>query len=79
MEAKSKLTQADVNEHLKRLGKFKRLMPRYADVKAFGAVAAMIVPPDVGRYAYRCGLFVIAQSGDGVVILNDKKFQPKAW
>jgi hypothetical protein len=33
----------------------------------------------VARYAYRNGLFVIAQSGQNLVILNDSKFQPKAW
>jgi hypothetical protein len=79
VEVKSKLTHADVEEHLERLGKFKRLMPRYAQVRALGAVAAMIVPREVGRYAYRQGLFVLAQSGDSVVILNDMKFQPKIW
>jgi hypothetical protein len=30
-------------------------MPRYADVRAMGAVAAMVVPEDVARYAYRKG------------------------
>lgn len=79
VEVKSKLSQADVDEHLERLGKFKQLMPRYADVRAMGAVAAMVVPNDVARYAYRQGLYVLAQSGDGVVILNDDKFQPQRW
>lgn len=79
VEVKSKLTHADVDEHLERLGKFKRLMPRYAEVRALGAVAAMVVPREVGRYAYRKGLFVLAQSGESVVILNDAKFQPKVW
>jgi hypothetical protein len=79
VEVKSKLTQLDVDEHLERLAKFNRLMPRYADVRAMGAVAAMVVPEDVSRYAYRKGLFVLAQSGDGVVILNDAKFQPQRW
>ena len=79
VEVKSKLTQADVDEHLERLGKFKRLMPRYDDVRALGAVAAMVVPNDVARYAYRQGLFVLAQSGESVIILNDSKFKPKVW
>ena len=79
VEVKSKLTQADVDEHLERLGKFKRLMPRYGDVRAMGAVAAMVVPDEVARYAYRQGLFVLAQSGDSVVILNDAQFQPQSW
>ena len=79
VEVKSKLTQADVDEHLERLGKFKQLMPRYGDVRAMGAVAAMVVPDEVARYAYRQGLFVLAQSGDSVVILNDAQFQPQGW
>jgi hypothetical protein len=79
VEVKSKLTQLDVDEHLERLSKFKLLMPRYRDVQAMGAVAGMVVPPAVTRYAYRQGLFVLAQSGDSVVILNDDKFQPRHW
>ena len=79
VEVKSRLSQADVDEHLERLGNFKRLMPRYADVRAFGAVAAMVLPDEVGRYAYRRGLFVLAQTGDSVTILNDDRFQPRAW
>ncbi|BAQ63716.1 hypothetical protein [Geminocystis sp. NIES-3709] len=79
VEVKSKLSQADVDEHLERLGKFKELMPRYRDVNALGAVAGMIVPDDIGSYAYRKGLYVLAQSGENVVILNDKKFKPRVW
>ena len=79
VEVKSKLSQADVNEHLDRIRKFKQLAHQYQSTKILGAVAGMVVPPEVARYAYRQGLFVLAQSGDGVVILNDDKFQPKAW
>ncbi|NCJ05484.1 DUF3782 domain-containing protein [Synechococcales cyanobacterium C] len=79
VEVKSQLTQGDVDEHLERLAKSKRLMPRYSDVQAMGAVAGLVVPPEVARYAYRRGLFVLAQSGDSVVILNDAQFQPQTW
>ncbi len=79
VEVKSKLSQGDVDEHLERLTKFKRLMPRYSDVQAMGAVAGMVVPPEVARYAYRKGLFVLAQSGETVKILNDNRFQPRTW
>jgi hypothetical protein len=79
IEVKSKLTQADVDEHLERLDKFKRLLPRYQSLKILGAVSAMVTPKEVASYAYRQGLFVIAQSGDNLVILNDQKFKPKAW
>lgn len=79
VEVKSKLSQADVDEHLERLSKLKRLMPRYRELRLLGAVAAMVVPPPVARYAYRKGLFVLAQSGETVRILNDERFQPRTW
>jgi hypothetical protein len=79
VEVKSKLTQRDVDEHLQRLAKFKRLMPRFRDVKALGAVAAMIVPDEVASYACRQGLFVLVQSGENVIILNDAEFTPRVW
>ncbi|MFN6233019.1 DUF3782 domain-containing protein [Microcystis sp.] len=79
VEVKSKLTQRDVDEHLQRLAKFKRLMPRFRDVKALGAVAAIIVPNEVASYACRQGLFVLVQSGENVIILNDAEFTPRVW
>ena len=79
IEVKSKLTQKDVDEHIERLGKFKEFMPRFADVKALGAVGGMVVPKEVARYAYLKGFFVLAQSGENIVILNDDKFKPRVW
>ncbi|MFM8296509.1 MAG: DUF3782 domain-containing protein [Microcystaceae cyanobacterium] len=76
---KTRLNQGDVDEHLQRLAKFKRLMPRFRDVKALGAVAAMVVPDEVASYAYRQGLFVLVQSGENVIILNDGEFTPQVW
>ena len=79
IEVKSKCSIDDVNDHIERMGKFKRLFPEYADKKAYGAVAAMVMPEDVAKYAWRKGFFVIAQEGDAAVILNDAKFVPAAW
>jgi hypothetical protein len=39
----------------------------------------MVVPPDIARYADRQGLFVIAQTGDDMAILNDANFSPRIW
>ena len=44
-----------------------------------GAVTVMRIEDGADRYAYRQGLFVLAQTGDTVKILNDAQFQPKAW
>jgi hypothetical protein len=79
IEVKSNLGIEDVNEHLKRMSKFKPLFPVYADKKIYGAVTGMVIEENVAKYAYRKGFFVIAQKGDTAVILNDQKFKPKAW
>ncbi len=79
IECKSTLSVDDVNEHLARLGKVTELLPSYANKRVLGAVTGMVIPDHVAEYAYRQGLFVLAQSGENVVILNDAKFQPKAW
>ncbi|MBK5962877.1 DUF3782 domain-containing protein [Thiocystis minor] len=79
VECKSRLTLEDVQEHLARLEKFKRLFPQYAGYRLMGAVAAMVLPDEVARFAYRQGLFVLAQSGDAILIRNDDRFTPKEW
>lgn len=79
VECKSHLSQEDVDEHLDRLARFKQYFPQYAPHILFGAVAAMVLPDAVGRYAYRKGLFVLAQSGEAMEIRNDEPFSPHAW
>jgi len=79
VECKSNLSIDDVNEHLERLSKVKKMFPHYRDMRVMGAVATMVIPKNVGRYAYQKGLFVLCQSGDNMIILNDAKFEPKVW
>lgn len=79
IECKSNLKQDDVKEHLERLAKLKRLLPRYAEARVMGAVAAMVIPDNVAQYAYRQGLFVIGQSGEHLEIRNDARFTPGIW
>ena len=59
--------------------KYQLMLPSYADKRVLGAVTGMVIPDHVATYAYRQGLFVLAQSGESVVILNDAHFQPKVW
>ena len=73
------LIKDDVNEHLDNLSKFKQLMPRYQYLKGMGGVMGTIIPEEVASYADRQGLFVLAQSEENIVILNDAKFQPRVW
>jgi hypothetical protein len=79
VEVKSRLSVDDVDEHLDRMGRFKRLFPSYASRRAHGAVAAMVIPDNVATYAYRKGLFVIGMRGDALTIFNDSRFHPAIW
>lgn len=79
IECKSNLSVDDVNEHLERLAKIKRLIPRYKDNRILGAVAGMVIPEHVAIYAMRKGLFVIAQNGGHLELANDEKFIAKIW
>ena len=79
VEVKSKLKTEHIDEHIKRLGKFRKLFPRYADARLLGAVAAMVIPKESAKYAMERGLFVIGEKGDNAVLLNPPTFQPKAW
>jgi hypothetical protein len=79
IECKSTLSVDDVNEHIARLGKLKEMLPAYADKRVFGAVSGMVIPDHVVPYVYKQGLFLIAQSGDHLVISNAADFMPRAW
>ena len=79
IECKSKLSVDDVNEHVERLAKLKRLLPSYANKRVLGAVAAMVIEDSVAQYAYRKGLYVIGQSGDHLEIRNAVGFVAKSW
>ena len=79
VEVKSKLLVSDVDEHLERLRKFKRMSPQYASLKLYGAVAAMVLSDDVVNYAQKKGLFVIGHRGDDATIVNDLDFSPAEY
>ena len=68
-----------VNALIEKLDNFLRFFSEYQQHKIIGAVAGITVEESLKTYAYQKGLFVIAQSGETITILNDAKFQPKAW
>ncbi|QFY90125.1 DUF3782 domain-containing protein [Magnetovirga frankeli] len=79
VECKSRLSCEDVDEHLLRLQGFKACFPQYQPYTLLGGVAAMVLAEDVSRYAYRKGLFVLAQSGNAMEIRNEAQFIPMSW
>ncbi|MFI3135702.1 MAG: DUF3782 domain-containing protein [Methylococcaceae bacterium] len=79
IECKSNLSIDDVNAHLARMAKVKRLLPRYKDSRVLGAVAGMVIPENVAQYAIGKGLYVIGQNGDHLELRNEQAFSPTAW
>jgi hypothetical protein len=79
VEVKSSLSVADVKKFISDLGRFDQFFPEYVDKQLYGAVAGIGIESAADTYASRQGLFVLAESGDGVVILNDDTFAPKSW
>ncbi|MBF0140939.1 MAG: DUF3782 domain-containing protein [Magnetococcales bacterium] len=79
VEVKSKLTIEDVREHTVRMSEFKEFFPEYANKKAIGAVAGMVVDEHVVRFAIKHGLFVLVQAGDSVRLANEESFVPRTW
>ena len=69
----------DINAHLERLTKLKRLLPAYAGKRVLGAVASMVIADNVAQYAFRKGLYVIGQSGEHLQIRNAEDFTAKSW
>ena len=61
------------------LNRFRQFFPEYAQKQLYGAVAGIEIEEGADRYAYRQGLFVLAQAGETVSILNNPDFEPKNW
>ncbi len=76
---KSKIVIKDIDEHISRIGKFKRISHQYKGYRILGAVAGMVISDEASMYAYKKGFFVLCQSGESIEIRNDQKFKPKVW
>ena len=74
IERKSRLTLEAVETHPALMGKIKRLQPRYAAMNLCGAVAGIVIDTNAREFAEKSGLFVIAQSGESVEIVNTTDF-----
>jgi hypothetical protein len=79
VEVKSTLSPDDVKEYIEKLKNFRSFFPEYADRKLVGAVAGIVMESGADKFACRQGLFVIAQKGENVAIINDIKFIPKEF
>ena len=79
VEVKSSLGVENVKELIEDLRQFRQFFPEYNQKQLYGAVAGIEIESGADKYAYRQGLFVLAQAGEAVAILNDLDFQTKGW
>ena len=77
VEVKSRLSVQDVKDFIEDLQSVREFFPEYNQKQLYGAVAGIEIENGADKYAYRQGLFVLAQSGETVTVINGKQFQPK--
>jgi len=79
VEVKSKLTTEDVQEHIERLEKMRKYADLHGDRRAFlGAVAGIVMTPNVIDYALRQGFYVLEPAGDVFRIIPPSG-EPREW
>ena len=79
VEVKSSLGVNDVKDLMDDLKQFREFFPEYTQKQLYGAVAGIEIEEGADKYAYRQGLFVLAQAGEAVSILNNPDFEPRNW
>jgi hypothetical protein len=79
VEVKSSVGVDDVKALIEDLTQFRQFFPEYNQKQLYGAVAGIEIEEGADKYAYRQGLFVLAQAGETVTILNNSDFRPKNW
>ncbi|MDR1649686.1 MAG: hypothetical protein LBR71_05440 [Synergistaceae bacterium] len=80
VEVKSKPSERDVKDHVRRLGILRRHKDRTGDKrKIFGALAGAIMLPGIKASVIKAGLYAITQTGDTVKIDVPEGFTPKTW
>ena len=82
VEVKSGLDKESyVDEHLKRMELIRAYPPlEVVNKELFGTMAGGVVNPDVMRYAYEAGFYVLELTGDTVSIIpQPEDFKPGTW
>lgn len=80
VEVKTDMKIEEVNYFIEKMSRIKEYFPHYEDKNVYGAVAGIRYSENSDKYAYRKGLFVIKNSGEGMLtIANNKQFKPKVF
>ena len=79
VEVKTKLRQADIDDHLVRMKKIRKHANEHGDTRQFmGAMATFITDETAKNYALNKGLFVIEPSGEDVKVTKPV-VEPRVW
>ncbi len=77
IEVKTTMKKEDVDEFIEKMQNVKKYFPKYAGCKFYGALAAIKYDEQTDKYGYKKGLFVLVNSGEGIIkIANKSTFQP---
>ncbi|PIU67706.1 MAG: hypothetical protein COS84_03935 [Armatimonadetes bacterium CG07_land_8_20_14_0_80_40_9] len=79
IEAKTDPTQRDIKDVIRDIDEFFKFFDEYKGRCVIGAIAGIKITQGVKNYAEKCGLYVLAPSGDTMIILNKPDFKPKRW
>jgi chromosome segregation ATPase len=81
IEVKSKPDIQDIEKHLERIQIARRHFDQRgdADKGLIGAIAGLVFPDDVGKFAIESGLYVIVPNGNTVKIEVPENFKPKIF
>jgi hypothetical protein len=84
VEVKHELNKTrDVDEHLKRMELIRKYPPPPLETinkQLLGAMAGGVVTPDIMRYAYEAGFYVLELTGESVHLVPPPEgFKPRQW
>jgi hypothetical protein len=79
VEVKAKPNEADVDDHVQRLGTLRALFDKRGDKrKLLGAIAGAVMNDNVCELALKNGLYVLKQSGETMKLLTPEG-NPRMW
>ncbi len=78
-EVKSELNVWDVKRYLNSLDQFFLFFDEYRGRDLIGAVCGIRLSRGIQEFAEKQGLYVLAPSGETMIILNKPGFKPRIW
>lgn len=77
---KSNLKKEDIDDLLEDMKEnFFKFFKEYKGKEVICSIAGIRLQTGIEKYAEKCGLYILAPSGDTMKILNREGFKPKIW